>query len=182
VFAVSEQERSYFSNIGSSAVRLVPNGVDCSKFAELPTGRTWTDPNVVFVGSLSWPPNVAAAQFLAREVHPRVLQRWPNARLTIVGRDPGPEVRALAAGQSVHLADNVPDITPYLADASLLAVPLATGGGTRHKILESFAAGLPVVSTPVGCEGIAAVDGRELIVALAHFVNALVVEGAVDEQ
>jgi glycosyltransferase involved in cell wall biosynthesis len=120
----------------------------------------------LYVGALGWPPNASAARFLAVEVLPLVRRRVPGARLLIVGKNPPAELLALAeGGNGVQIAGNVPDVVPYFLDADVLAVPLETGGGTRLKILEAFAAGLPVVSTPVGCEGIDATDGEHLVVA-----------------
>src|SRR6185295_18943255 len=86
--------------------------------------------------------------------------------VVIVGRNAPADLLALAReDRHVVVAADVPDVAPYFADADVLAVPLETGGGTRLKILEAFAADLPVVSTPIGCEGIAADDGRHLVVA-----------------
>ena len=122
------------------------------------------------------PPNANAAHFLATAVLPAVRQEIPDARLVIVGRDPGPDVLALArAGTGVEVAANVSDVTPFYRDANVLAVPLQSGGGTRLKILEAFAAGVPVVSTPVGCEGIDAINGRHLAIAdRGDFATAVV--------
>jgi glycosyltransferase involved in cell wall biosynthesis len=114
---------------------------------------------------MSWQPNAKAAEFLAREVLPAIRSRFPNARLQLVGRNPGPDVLALGELPGVEVAANVPDVGVYLGRATLLAVPLDSGGGTRLKILEAFAAGLPVVSTPIGCEGIDATNGRHLWIA-----------------
>jgi glycosyltransferase involved in cell wall biosynthesis len=145
-------------------VAVVPNGVDCARYAHLPAGRRTGPPTVMFLGAMSWEPNVAAAEFLARDVLPALLPRVPDVRLRIVGRDPTPRVQRLA-GDRVEVTGSVPDVLAPLADAHVLAVPLLAGGGTRLKILEAFAAGLPVVSTPVGCEGIAADPDRHLVVA-----------------
>lgn len=166
VLAVSDDESRYFQELGARNVVVVPNGVDCDVFEPLPIGRRQGPPTILYVGSLAWPPNASAAQFLATEVLPVVRQQLPGARLLIVGRNPGPELRALARpGSNVEVAGNVDDVMPYYGAASVLAVPLQSGGGTRLKILEAFAAGVPVVSTPVGCEGIDAIDGRHLEVA-----------------
>lgn len=165
VFSVSAQEQAHFSALRGGHVRLIPNGVDCDQYASLPTGRSSAPPNVLLIGTLSWPPNAAAAKFLAKEVLPLVRRRVPDATLTIVGRNPGPAVKALSQTAGVRVVGNVPDIVPYLRDARALAVPLEAGGGTRLKILEAFAAGLPVVSTPIGCEGLAGVHGQELLIA-----------------
>lgn len=164
LFAVSEEEARYFAGLGGKNVRVVPNGVDCAAYADLPTGRGG-DPKILYVGTLSWGPNAAAAVFLARSVLPILRQRFPQATLRLVGKDPAPEILALGQLPGVEVAGAVPDVRPHLAAASLLAVPLEAGGGTRLKILEAFAAGLPVVSTTVGCEGIRAANGEHLVVA-----------------
>ena len=174
VFSVSAQEQAHFAAVRGSRVDLVPNGVDCARYGALPTGRSSSPATVLFIGTMSWPPNAAAARFLANEVLPALKRRVPQATLTIVGRSPGPDVQALSAGGDVSVVANAPDILPYLRDARLLAVPLEAGGGTRLKILEAFAAGLPVVSTPIGCEGLAGANGQELLIAdRAGFADAV---------
>lgn len=154
LFAVSETEASHFRRLGAPQVHAVPNGVDYASRADLPAGR-WGPPTVLFLGSMGWGPNVAAVRFLAGAVWPALRERIPDVRLLIVGRNPPADVRALA-GETITVTGAVPDVKPFLAQASVLAVPLDAGGGTRLKILEAFAAGLPVVSTRVGAEGLAA--------------------------
>lgn len=171
IFACSEDEASFFRNLGARSVVVVPNGVDTQSYPWPPVAPASaglypdTPPTVLFIGALEWQPNVSAVGFLAREVMPAVRARVPKARLLIVGRRPSAEVLALADGPRVEIAADVPDVRPYWGRADVLAVPLETGGGTRIKILEAFAAGVPVVSSPVGCEGIAARDGEHLFVA-----------------
>jgi polysaccharide biosynthesis protein PslH len=165
VLAVSDAEAAMYRGLGATSVRTVPNGVDCGAFAGLPTGRPTTPAVILFLGTLSWGPNVTAAVALAQDIFPAVQRRLPDAKLLLVGKDPAPEVAALSTRPGVTVAGSVPSITPYLEQATLLAVPLDSGGGTRLKILEAFAAGLPVVSTAVGAEGIAATPGTHVIIA-----------------
>lgn len=173
IVAVSEDEARYFSDLGAARVVVVPNGVDCAAYGA-PAVRSGP-PTMLYVGSLEWPPNASAARFLASEVLPLVHQSIPDARLVIVGKNPPPELIEQAARDSrLEITGLVADVTTYFSNAHVLAVPLEAGGGTRLKILEAFAAGLPVVSTPVGCEGIAANHGEHLVVAdRARFVPAL---------
>lgn len=119
----------------------------------------------MFLGTMSWGPNAAAARFLAREVLPALRARVPGATLAVVGRDPPPDLLALNGTPGIEVTGGVPDVKPYLLRASVLAVPLDAGGGTRLKILEAFAAGLPVVSTAVGAEGIDAQPGTHFALA-----------------
>lgn len=175
LMAVSDEDRSHFAGLGARAAYVVPNGVDCAAYETLPTGRRSAWPLILYVGSLSWGPNAAAARTLAVEVLPRIRERIPGATARIVGREPSPEVRALGQLPGVEVLGSVPDVRPHLAEAAVLAVPLEAGGGTRLKILEAFAAGLPVVSTPVGCEGIDADDGEHLrVVARAQMAEGIV--------
>jgi polysaccharide biosynthesis protein PslH len=164
LFTVSKDERVYFEKLGARNVKVVPNGVDCAALQSLPVGRIGQPPLVLYLGNMSWGPNISAANFVAREMLPRLLERYPGARLRIVGRSPNAETKALANIAGVEVIGDVPDIKPHLAQAKVLAVPLDSGGGTRLKILEAFAAGLPVVSTPIGCEGLEVRHGEHLIV------------------
>ena len=166
MMAVSDDEAQYFSTLGATRVTTVVNGVDCGAYAVLPVAQRTGPPTILYVGSFDWPPNAAAARFLAAEVLPVVARELPEARVLLVGKNPGPELRRLAeASGRIEIAAHAADVMPYLRRAHVLAVPLDTGSGTRLKILEAFAAGLPVVSTPVGCEGISAISGEHLVVS-----------------
>jgi glycosyltransferase involved in cell wall biosynthesis len=178
VMAVSKSEADYFQLLGAKRVVVAANGVDCAAFAKL--SRNERKPLVLFLGTLNWGPNVGAAVALAREIFPQVRAAIPAAELAIVGRDPCAEVKALA-GPGVTVYGSVPDVKPYLAEASLLAVPLDSGGGTRLKILEAFAAGLTVVSTAVGAEGIDAANGDEIAIAERPAMAAAIIALLKDE-
>jgi glycosyltransferase involved in cell wall biosynthesis len=163
LLTVSSQEARYFEGLGARHVAVVPNGVDCERYQHAPIGRGRGTPTILYLGSMSWGPNIAAARFLAHDVLPAVRRALPGA-----------EVVALRAQEGVDVAGGVPDVMPYLLGADVLAVPLDAGGGTRLKILEAFAAGLPVVSTPVGSEGLDVIPDRHLVVsAKAEFPTTI---------
>lgn len=89
----------------------------------------------------------------------------PNARFVIVGKNPPAEVQALAADPSIIVPGYVSDPTPYLAAADAFIVPLHAGGGMRVKILDAWLWGLPIVSTPIGAEGIELRAGENILIA-----------------
>jgi glycosyltransferase involved in cell wall biosynthesis len=165
VFAVSEEDADHLRSCPPANVRVIPNGVDVGAYRDLPVGRPDGPPLVLFVGTLSWGPNVAAARHLVETVLPGLRSSVPDARVRIVGRSPTPDLLRLAGESGVEVVGDAPDVRPHLREARVLCVPLVAGGGTRLKILEAFAAGLPVASTPVGCEGLQVTPEEHLLVA-----------------
>ena len=136
-----------------------PISLDLDYFAFQPA-KAAVAPIVLFTGHLSHPPNIDAALYFLAEIWPRVLAAMPQARFQIVGIQPAPAIiAAIAQSRQVELFPHVPDIRPYFHEASVYVVPMRFGGGVRQKILEAWAVGIPVVTTTMGAEGIAAVDG-----------------------
>jgi len=125
--------------------------------------------------------NIDAVTHFAREVWPQLRERHPQLIFTIVGREPAPEVRRLAGLPGVEVTGTVEDVRPYYYDALLAVIPLRVGGGSRLKILEAMAAGVPVVSTRLGAEGIEVKDGKNIVLAdtgdeLQSAINNLVID------
>ena len=119
----------------------------------------------LMVGNLSYYPNTDAAIFFCRDVLPRLGHEGRQARATVLGHAPPPAVLALGDLPGVTVRPSVPDVAPYYRAAAVAVVPIRAGGGSRIKILEAFAYGLPVVATSIGAEGLAATDGRHLLLA-----------------
>jgi glycosyltransferase involved in cell wall biosynthesis len=150
-------------DFGSARVDVVDNGVDTDYFR--PTTGERDPYSVLFLGALDWRPNLDAVRQLVEVVFPRVRARQPGARVCLVGRNPPAWLRRqAAAADGVELHADVADVRPYLAGCGMMAVPLRIGGGSRLKILEALAAGVPVVSTRVGAEGLCLEPGRHLSV------------------
>jgi glycosyltransferase involved in cell wall biosynthesis len=169
IITCSEKDADAFRAMGARRVRVVTNAVPA--FAPL-GGAVRRD--LLFVGSFDWRPNAEAAVTLATKIWPLVRGKLGGARLVLVGRNPPPLVRALHGGDIV-LAGNVPSVQPYLEQAFATAIPLRAASGTRIKILEAWAAGVPVVSSRTGAEGLPYTDGHDLILAEspAEFARAL---------
>jgi len=139
-------------------VAAVPTGVDVDWFTPKETGQEACPTRVadlVFVGSMDWLPNIDAVNYMLREIMPLIRRRRPATSMAIVGRNPAPEILALARrAPGVQVTGTVPDVRPYLWRSLVSVVPLRIGGGTRLKIYESMAARVPVVATSVGAEGL----------------------------
>jgi glycosyltransferase involved in cell wall biosynthesis len=154
IIAVSDSDaRLMESMFGVSGVATVPTGVDVEYFR--PRGHADPVADLMFVGSMDWMPNSDGILYFVREILPLIRARRPGCTVAIVGRDPGPEIRALADRDSqIRVTGTVPDVRPYLWGSAVSIVPLRIGGGTRLKIYEAMAAGTAVVSTTVGAEGL----------------------------
>ena len=113
------------------------------------------DPVVIFCAGFAHPPNIDAAVWLVREIWPRVLVRYPNAKLYLVGSSPTPEVRALESS-NVRVTDYVSDtiLEVLYESADIAIVPMRYGGGVKGKIIEAMRFGVPTVTTSVGLQGI----------------------------
>jgi len=148
----------------SARVEVIENGVDIAAFADTGLSRAPRH-RVIFVGSMDYHPNVDAALYFAREIWPQLQSRLPQWKLTLVGSRPGPEISALAMDPSIEVTGTVPDVRPFYREAAAAVVPLRIGGGTRLKILEAMAAGVPVISTTLGAEGLEVHPGRNILIA-----------------
>ena len=161
---------------------VIGNGVDTQYYRPAP-GAHRDARSLLFTGTLSFPPNAQAARFLATEVLPRLRRDLPGVRLDIVGRSPGADVRALAHAPGVSVHPDVPDVRPYLSTAGVFAGGMISGTGIKNKLLEAMACAAPAVATPLACQGVAARDGVELLIAdeadsFAAAVRRLLTDGA----
>lgn len=122
--------------------------------------------HLLFLGTLSYAPNIDAAEHLVNELLPALRQAWPGpVRLQIVGRRPVPRVLALHRPPEVEVRPDAADISQAYAQAEVVVVPIRFGGGTRIKILEALSLGRPVVTTTLGVEGLDLQHDRDLLIA-----------------
>lgn len=164
LLVVSEAEVDVFRTFSSDGdVRTVTNGVDL-EFFDRP-GDHAEQQKCVFVGVLSYKPNVDGVVWFVNEVWPAVRERYPHAVFEIVGKDPAPEVRGLNAVPGVKVVGPVPDVRPWLWSAAVVVTPLLIARGVQNKVLEAFAAGRAVVSTSPPLVGLDLVRDRHAALA-----------------
>jgi len=165
VWFVEHGEASAYSRRYGATVRVIPNTIRVADYAP---HRTLSAAPFTFgfVGIYTFDPNLTAAMRLLTEILPRVRSQRPDARLVLIGRDPPRSLRALAERTpGATLLGDVPDAMAALATAGPLLAPLEAGTGTRLKILEATASGIPVVTTSLGLAGLGFTPQQEVAVA-----------------
>jgi sugar transferase (PEP-CTERM/EpsH1 system associated) len=188
---VSDAEADLFRRLvpeRAETIVGISNGVDCAYFD--PAGGFAAPynlgvPNFVFTGTMDYVPNVDAVTWFATEILPLVRRALPLAQFHIVGANPAPSVQALARIKDVYVSGRVPDVRPYIANATAAVAPMRIARGIQNKVLEAMAMARPAIVTPDALEGIAArpdselllADTAEAFAAAAHRLAADVSEG-----
>jgi polysaccharide biosynthesis protein PslH len=159
--AVSDEDvQTFRDKLGMrNVLGAVPTGVDCDLFQPAAPAA---QPVLAFLGSMDWDANQDAVTWFAKEILPRIRASVPGAELLAIGRNPPATLRGLPG---VRLTGTVPDVRPHMAGAAAMVLPLRIGGGTRIKIYEAMAMGVPVVSTRIGAEGLDVSHGKNILLA-----------------
>lgn len=169
---VSECEREQVErDVPGSRVVVIPTVHDVEPYVPPPEDRA----GILFVGGFEHPPNIDAAVCLVKEVMPSVWRELGDVQVTIVGSEPPPQVAALAS-PLVDVTGWVEDLKPLLESSRLMVAPLHYGAGVKGKITQSLAAGLPVVTTPIGAEGLE--GGADKSMLIGESSQALAAETA----
>ena len=167
VTMVSETDKAAIQAMACATTRIevVPNGVDAAACALVQAAAQPVPDTVIYPGALTYDANLDAVRWFAAEVWPIVRRARPNARFLVTGKTDGVDTASLAQTPGLQLTGYLPDVRPTLAAAQVCVIPLRQGGGSRLKVLEAMALGVPVLSTNKGTEGLEVEDGRHCVVA-----------------
>jgi polysaccharide biosynthesis protein PslH len=161
VTVVTEDEARLFRQIHEGKIaQVISNGVDHEYFS--PDSHSPEEkqlfrrgkPQFVFVGGLDYRPNVQGVVWFCQEILPEIRRQYPNALLSLVGRNPSPPIVDLAKQPGVNLVGQVDDVRPYVLAADIAVAPLKIARGVQNKVLEAMSCGLPVIASPCAAEGI----------------------------
>lgn len=163
---------------GAGASLVIQNGVDLEYYRP---GRNalpepGAAPELIFVGAMDYYANIDGAVWFAERIWPLIRARFPEAKFTIVGAKPGPQVQRLDNGCDILVTGYVPDVRPFYSRATVCVAPLRIARGIQNKILEAMAMARPVVCTPAAFEGIEATPGKDLLLAAdeSSFAGAVI--------
>lgn len=161
--------------VGTASVKVVPNGVDVEYFAPSDLGKTSGQDGLVFIGRHSWYPNKDAVEWFLDAIWPTLARERPDRTFTLVGSSPPARAQGYSGPGTVETTGFVPDVRPYMEKSQIYVCPIRTGGGTRLKILDAMAMGMPLVATPMSVEGLGLEGNRHFLPAESpdEFVEAI---------
>lgn len=165
LLVTSPVDRQAFEKPGvnPSPITILSNGVDLDYFS--PTNMARQPKQIVFSGKLSYHANITAAFYLVQEIMPHVWPSIPDAEVILVGKDPPGQLLRVAQNEPrVKVTGYVPDIRPYLRQATVAVAPLPYGAGIQNKVLEAMACGTPVVANPQAVSAISPLQGQDILV------------------
>lgn len=174
VFLVSDAESDELRREAQQPQKVltVGNGIDSDEFYPQPDDKfeaaRVADPSIkrfLFVGVMDYKPNVDAVVWFVERVWPKIVARQPDAEFRIVGMNPSTTVYRLGQVPGVVVTGKVPSVVEYFQSADLFVAPFSIARGIQNKILQAMACGLPVITTPVGAQGIDYVNNQELCIA-----------------
>ncbi len=145
-------------------ISVLPNGVDLDFFT--PGEPEQRNPDEIVVsGKMSYHANISMVMYLVQDIMPLVWKQRPDVKLTIAGKDPPQSIRAFAQDPRITVTGEVPDIRPYLQQATVAVAPITYGAGIQNKVLEAMACATPVVASPQAVQALSIADGKDLLVA-----------------
>jgi polysaccharide biosynthesis protein PslH len=166
---ISQRDKDELLDINPDlTIDVITNGIDLDYFTFEEEDSERESATLLFTGNYEYAPNVDAAVHLAQTILPAVQKRLQSQgiepKLWLVGNAPPPELQALAS-DSITVTGRVPDVRPYLAQATAFVSPLRLGAGMKNKVLEALAMSIPLVATPLSVDGIAVQDGHDVLIA-----------------
>lgn len=166
-FFIADAEVNLFQTKSkhSQNVHTLGNGMDTNTFFPTKTPPNNEQPVFLFTGVMDYKPNVDAVIWFVQNIWPSLLNKYPMAKFIIAGMTPSPAVKELQNISGIEVTGYVDDILPYYHQSDYFVAPFRLARGVQNKVLQAFACGLPVISTPMGAEGIDCLEKKDILLA-----------------
>jgi len=166
-FFIADAEVDLFQSrcSNSGKVLTMGNGMDTDLFVPAKNPPNNEVPVFLFTGVMDYKPNIDAVAWFIEEIWSSIIARYPKAKFIIAGMNPTLKVKELAKVTGIEVTGFVDDILPYYHQSDYFVAPFRLARGVQNKILQGFACGLPVISTPMGAEGINCEANKNILIA-----------------
>ena len=160
-YIISEQDKNSFYFKESNQIKISPNGVDHDFFQPIKKEKKSFD--IVFTGNMSYPPNVSAVEYIAKELMPLLIERKPDIKFLIAGATPNNTVKSLS-NKNIHVSGWLDDIRDAYNDACIFLAPLQIGTGLQNKLLEAMSMELPCITSELANNALKARHNQEILI------------------
>lgn len=166
-FFISQNEVDLFHerNGTSENIHVLGNGTNTDVFSPALSPPGNPDPVFIFTGVMDYRPNIDAVMWFVKNAWPGLKREFPEARFIIAGMNPSPAIQRLSKASGIEITGFVDSMLPYYHQSDYFVAPFTIARGVQNKVLQAFACGLPVISSPMGAEGIDCVDGEHILIA-----------------
>jgi sugar transferase (PEP-CTERM/EpsH1 system associated) len=182
-FVAEPETQLYQERIGTVPAKIVSigNGIDPTEFYPPTELNAAPPPHLLFAGVMDYAPNIDAMLWFVEHVWPITLRTWPEAKLTIAGMNPSAAIQSLATQPGIEITGFVDEILPYFHSANLFIAPFRIARGVQNKVLQAFASGLPVITSPMGAEGILCQHEHNILICDTPEAMAEAIEKLINE-
>jgi sugar transferase (PEP-CTERM/EpsH1 system associated) len=166
-YLIAQAEVTLFNQkvFKTDKVHVMGNGLDTSSFYPPKIKQQNSGPVFLFTGVMDYKPNEDAVIWFVNTCWPTIIEQRPKAKFIIAGMNPSNDISQLADDPSIEVTGFVEDILPFYHQADIFVAPFRLARGVQNKVLQAFACALPVISTPMGAEGILCQADRDILIA-----------------
>ena len=169
---ISENDRKEITHNKKNEIEIIGNGIDTDYFQKIGTDIKY---ELVFIGNLSYIPNIEAANFIAKKILPKLLKKLPNIKILIAGSNPSTRVLKLA-NKNIEVQGWVEDIRKTYSSGKIFFAPMNIGSGLQNKLLEAMSVGIPCITSELSNRSLKAVDKKNILIgnSVNEYVNHII--------
>jgi len=157
---ISVPDRELIPHPEKEKIHVIPNGVDWEYFSPVKREKTF---ELIFIGNMAYPPNIDAAEFLAKEIMPIIWKKLPDAKLLLAGASPHLRVKSLVSDK-IKVSGWLDDIRDAYGSGKIFIAPMRIGTGLQNKLLEAMAMQIPCITTPLANDALQAMEGEQILI------------------
>ena len=157
---ISSSDRNEIAHINNKNIEIIPNGIDANYFQKIITDKIY---DLIFIGNLSYVPNIEAAKFISKKIFPLLQQKVPNIKILISGSNPSKKVLRLS-NENIKVTGWVDDIRETYCSGKVFFAPMSLGSGLQNKLLEAMSLGIPCITSNLCNESLGATHMKNIII------------------
>ena len=169
---ISKNDRKEIAHNKKDEIEIIGNGIDTDYFQKIDADIKY---ELIFIGNLSYLPNIEAAKFIAKEILPKLVGILPNIKILIAGSNPSNKVLKLA-NKNIKIQGWVQDIRKTYSSGKIFFAPMTIGSGLQNKLLEAMSMGIPCITSELSNRSLKAIDEKNILIgnSVNEYINLII--------